>query len=402
MTQFKIFFQAVIGQWNINLEGESRSVAMKSTVEVSGKLFPEAINGAVQIQGDINNDQLNAVMIVQYLEKEVKFEVTGDFTKTTINGFATQAIILKMPENDLSLKNVQIFTKNGLPTGFRIYQSSFLGEYIIDTESSMVYMNLENTDEIVPLTKGTFSVDSTGISAILINTDPAVRYNFDYKYSGALTCELLTPLLNLKVTPAAESHTIVVDAADVGLFTADVFNYYPYVQLVNLGVNLQTSNFEIAKDISTSGKIRIVADASGLKTDGLKIHHIFNMYGYAVKVDSEILTNNAVEGSHDVRYKWCKPDAELSYGSVEVSRKNRSLGSVGTYFSGGNTKCTNSIAVYAGQYHMVAATFDENTIKAMKIEVPTTYKQTSPIVLEADISSATAKITSALGKDHQI
>ena len=110
LTQFKIFFQAVIGQWNINLEGESRSVAMKSTVEVSGKLFPEAINGAVQIQGDINNDQLNAVMIVQYLEKEVKFEVTGDFTKTTINGFATQAIILKMPENDLSLKNVQIFT----------------------------------------------------------------------------------------------------------------------------------------------------------------------------------------------------------------------------------------------------------------------------------------------------
>ena len=164
-----------------NLSGPNKELSIATLLEAHGSLVRTPINSELQVSSVLRGDEVSASISGTYPEA-FQFDVSGEFGRRTIAGVSLDALVLNnLPENIVSLHEVVIYYKNMAPIGMSVSQSSFVGEWLVDIESPLVFLNLENTDSVIPLVSSTFRADANQMEGQLIYT-PGVRANVNFVY----------------------------------------------------------------------------------------------------------------------------------------------------------------------------------------------------------------------------
>ena len=394
----------VTGQWVKELTGEQKELTLSTSVKASGSLLSEEIDARAEVSSIMQGDNIAAVLRGEW-KGPFEYQLTGSFSTTTVGGITADTLTLVMPTNVLSVHGMKIFYKNQIPIGLSVAQSSFVGEWIVDFETPTIYLNLENSDEIIPLARSSFRADSTGMSVLMRTTAPRTTLDVDVVFFQSLRVVLDTPIVVMSVTPTPEKHQLSVSVKDAGIMKLDFTSSSPYVHLVQLGIDTTTDHMEIISGVAVSGSTRVVADGNGIPAGGLKIHQVFHIFGYDLHVDSEIRAQlNDAHTPIEAHFKWCDFEGEVSYGYFALSKGGSQIGSAGQWVTLSDVNyCSNTIAVYGNKYHQLASSFSADTVREFRIELPVSYSPRSalaPVVVEfkrTSADSAIAKVSTHLG-----
>ena len=233
-----------------------------------------------------------------------------------------------------------------------------------------------------------------------LNTNPNVAFDFLYVFEGTIKTTLESPYINLQIEPTRKDHRLVIDVPSFGHARTLVKSVSPYVTLQELGVDAHAENLVIIPDIlAISGSIRIVADQDGLKAQGMKIDEIVHIFDYDLHINGAIMSeDNNAQAPADPHFTWCKKQetGENSWIWLDLTPRGRktSLGQIGTWYTHENTfGCMNTIAIYKNKYHQIGVDNNANT----KIELPMSYDQNRPIILEINPSEQVAQLTTPAG-----
>ena len=140
----------IIGQWDFDLSDQQ--ISMGTSISLAGTAVETPIETQLEIIGQISGDDIRSRINGNFNNEAFTYELVGRVGQTEIAGTQQNSLTVNIPDdknNVMGLKQIVVYLNaDKYPVGISITQSDYLVQWLVDTQSHLVFLNIHNDDKV--------------------------------------------------------------------------------------------------------------------------------------------------------------------------------------------------------------------------------------------------------------